>query len=209
MFLISCNASSPEPSPDIRKMIETGNTCLKDGRYEEAIVSYDSAVSILKGTGNPNLSTAYYNRGLAFSKLRKYTSAIHDFTSVIGNNPRDADAYLHRGHAYAKETNLDRAIKDYSMSLTINPNNTDTHYALAMTHFRQNNYEKTAAVLSKAIALKPDFGKAYNGRGQAYLKSGLRDKALIDFRTACELGEKCGCIMLEITSKIYDTSTEN
>jgi len=189
-------------------MIESGNEYLKQGNDERAIASYDSVISLLKDTDNPNLSAAYYNRGLVFSKMRRYTQAIHDFSSVIAANPRDADAYLNRGHAYAKEIKLNRAIADYSMSLAINPNNTNTYYALAMTHFKQNDYGKTAEVLSKAITMKPDFGKAYNGRGQAYLKSGLLDKALVDFRMACELGEKCGCIMMEITSKDHDSSND-
>lgn len=207
MYLISCNASSPLPSPDIRDKLESGNAYLKDGNYEEAIASYDSVISSLKGTDDPNLPNAYFNRGLVFLKMRRYTHAIHDFSSVIETNPRDADAYLNRGLAYAKDAKFDRAIEDYATSLSLNPNNTATYYELAMIHFKKNDYEKTADVLSKVIALKPDFGKAYNGRGQAYLKSGLLDKALVDFGMACELGEKCGCIMMEITSKSYSSSS--
>ncbi|MBN2254510.1 MAG: tetratricopeptide repeat protein [Deltaproteobacteria bacterium] len=205
VYLASCGISSP-PSPDVREMIESGNRYMESGEYEKASVSYDSVLTLLEGTDNPNLSIARYNRGLVLSRMRRYEKAISDFSSVIGRNPRDADAYLHRGHAFAKTSALDRAIEDYSMSLEMNPDNVDAYYALAMIHFTQNDYKKTADVLSKAIILKPDFGKAYNGRGQAYLKSGLLDKALADFRVACELGEKCGCIMSDVTMKACEKS---
>ncbi|HEU20283.1 MAG TPA: tetratricopeptide repeat protein [Deltaproteobacteria bacterium] len=203
MFLMSCNASAPLSPPDMREIMEEGNEYLKSGNYENAIASYDAVVSSLEGTDDPNLSAAYYNRGLVLLETRKYAQAIYDFSSVIETNPQDADAYFNRGYAYAREAMLERAIEDYSTSLALNPNNTDIHYALAMIHFKRNDYEKTAVVLSEAIILKPDFGKAYNGRGQAYLKSGLHNAALIDFRRACELGEKSGCIMMEITSQAH------
>jgi tetratricopeptide (TPR) repeat protein len=204
-YLASCGISSP-PSPDVKTMIESGNSYMESGDYKKAIASYDSVLSLLEGTENPNLSIARYNRGLVLSRMRMYERAISDFSSVIERNPGDAHAYYQRGHAFAKISAFDRAVEDYSLSLNIDPDNVDTYYALAMIHFTQNDYKKTAHVLSKAIVLKPDFGKAYNGRGQAYLKSGLLDKALDDFRTACELGEECGCIMTDITLKACETS---
>jgi Tfp pilus assembly protein PilF len=87
------------------------------------------------------------------------------------------------------------------MVIAKDPRETKAYYSLAMVYFMKSDYEKTTDILSRAILLNPNFAKAYNGRGQSYMKSGNIGKAIPDFQKACEMGENCGCIMLDLISK--------
>jgi len=202
LTIVSCKAPppppQPPPTPKVQELITTGNSHYSAGKYNEAVTAYTAIINILKNSEDPNLTTALYNRGLARLAKRTYQQAIEDFTATIEMNPNDAHAYIHRGHALAKEKKLDAAIADFTAALTINPNNVEAYYSLGMIHFQKSDYDRTAEVLSRAIAHNPRFARAYNGRGQAYLKAGKVQAAAFDFQKACDMGEQCGCIMLEL-----------
>src|SRR6516225_6729847 len=51
----------------------------------------------------------------------------------------------------------------------------------------QGNYDQAIADETKAIELKPDYGKAYYGRGVVSAAKGDPVRALIDFRAAVPL----------------------
>lgn len=202
VLFISCKSQAPHPL--IKESLEAGNLHFSNGKYDQAITSYDTVILILKDSNNPNMVTAHYNRGLAFLMKRDYERAIEDFTAVIDINPRDARAYYNRGSAYSRTKIHKQAIEDFLAAIEIEPQDINVYYSLGMTYFTNSEYDKSAETLSKAIALKPDFARAYNGRGQAYLRSGDLEKAIPDFQRACQMGEECGCIMMEIISKDND-----
>lgn len=196
-FLLHLSCTTP-PQSTIKTSLDKGNLCFENGWYEEAITSYSRVITTLGNNSDPNLTTAYYNRGLAYVMTHNYDEAILDFTAVVTLNPGDAQAYHCRGNVWRRKQCSDKAIDDYNMAIEKDPHNMESYYALGMTYFKQNNYGKTAEILSKAIAMNPNFAKAYNGRGQAYMQSGMVTKAIPDFRKACDMGEQCGCIMVEL-----------
>jgi Ca-activated chloride channel family protein len=67
-----------------------GNTWLYEGKYEDALRSYDEADRLAR---NPQLKAAIaYNRGWALARLEKTPEAIEAFKSALKWNPGDADA---------------------------------------------------------------------------------------------------------------------
>jgi tetratricopeptide (TPR) repeat protein len=185
----------------IKDSFDKGNLYFENGWYEESITSYSQAITTSGNKNGPNVTAAFYNRGLAYLMRNNYDKAILDFTSVITLNPEDAQAYHCRGNVWRRKQCSDKAINDFNMAIEKDPHNMDSYYALGMTYFKQNNYWKTVQILSRAIAIDPNFAKAYNGRGQAYMQTGMIAKAIPDFRKACDMGEECGCIMLELIAK--------
>jgi len=198
ILLVSCKAP---PSSVIKDSLDSGNQYFEKGRYDMAINSYSTVIATLQNSCNPNLATACYNRGLAYLMKRQYTKAIDDFNAVIVARPQDSKAFFNRGTAFTKQKCFDRAIEDFNMVIAKDPRETKAYYSLAMVYFMKSDYEKTTDILSRAILLNPNFAKAYNGRGQSYMKSGNIGKAIPDFQKACEMGENCGCIMLDLISK--------
>ncbi|MBN2514777.1 MAG: tetratricopeptide repeat protein [Deltaproteobacteria bacterium] len=198
-FLLFLSCTPPQSM--IKDSLDKGNLYFEKGWHEQAILSYSKLITTLKNKSDPNLATAYYNRGLAYLMTRDYDKAILDFTSVIRLNPEDAQAYHCRGTIWHRKQCNDKAVNDFNRAIEKDPHTTESYYALGMIYFKQNNYGKTVEILSKAIAINPNFAKAYNGRGHAYMQSGMITKAILDFRKACDLGEQCGCIMLDLIAE--------
>jgi tetratricopeptide (TPR) repeat protein len=78
---------------------------------QDEIADYDRAISL-----DPNLTEAYYNRGVAKSELGDMIGAIADYDRAIGLNPADADAYCNRGVLYEALGKIPAAISDLDRS---------------------------------------------------------------------------------------------
>jgi tetratricopeptide (TPR) repeat protein len=89
--------------------------------YDDAIRHYDRAIDLAPKL-DPNLPTAYFNRGSAHLGKQEFDLAIADFDSCIGLNPNYAPAYLFRGIAYAAKGDPARAAADRARAAQIDPN---------------------------------------------------------------------------------------
>ncbi len=66
----------------------------------------------------PNLSDAYFNRGLAYQRLGQWQQAIADFKQTLLIEPSFAEAYLARGRVYQSLKQHDLARADFQSALT-------------------------------------------------------------------------------------------
>ena len=62
---------------------------------------------------NPNFSYAYGSRGLAYSQLGQYNSALEDFSKALALDSNYARAYVNRGKLYLKTGNKELAVPDF------------------------------------------------------------------------------------------------
>lgn len=58
-------------------------------------------------------------------------------------------------------------------------------------------YDKAIEAYTSAIALDPNHANAYTSRGLAYWMRGDRNRAIIDWQKACDLGNEYGYKTLE------------
>jgi len=211
LLIMACQSPSP-PSPSLPPLLPPPLSVVKDGmttgnlhfvraEYAEAIDSYSRVINAIRDSENPNLANAYYNRGRSYFLAQDHQRAIEDFSAVLAINPSDAETFVRRAEAWEKQHHLDNAISDYHAALLIDPDDSSSYYLLGVLYSKKHDYAKAAEILGKAIVRKPSFADAYNGRGQALLKLGFLDLAMADFRKACDLGQECGCIMLELLSE--------
>ena len=59
-------------------MKDKGNECVKQGKFEEAVLHYSKAIRL-----DPNNPTLYSNRSLAFLKLQQFYHAYTDAQETI------------------------------------------------------------------------------------------------------------------------------
>ncbi len=121
---------------------------------------------------NPdNVPFAYYNRGLAFARIRQYQKSIEDFDRAISMRPfAHSEYYNNRGVSYINEKLFDKAIEDFQIALALDPNNNVAYY---------------------------NRGLAYYRRGSSLLIAGDKELASADFQRACHVGNKKGCDALQ------------
>ena len=64
------------------------------------------------------------------------------------------------------------------------PENSDALYALAVTQRINGNFDISLENLEKIIKIRPDFGRAYQEKGNIYFHLGDNDKAISEYRKA-------------------------
>lgn len=77
------------------------------GDYQGAIEDFTEVIRLY-----PNSAEAYYNRGIAYTKLGNYQAAIADYNQAISFNPNLAEVYVDRAKVYSHLGNSSEALKD-------------------------------------------------------------------------------------------------
>lgn len=90
----------------------------KEGRYDEAIIDFEKAISL--GTYD-NKYLLNIKCGDAYAKKGNYDLAIEYYEIAIQISPRLSDAYYSRGKLYLDLKYYNDAIMDFSHAISINP----------------------------------------------------------------------------------------
>jgi len=89
-----------------------------EGKLDAAIEEYTRVLEF-----DPNLYTAYYNRGRALWRKGERERAKDDMTRAINLEPGVAITYICRGDIYYDQGDLGSARKDYRKALELSPSN--------------------------------------------------------------------------------------
>lgn len=88
------------------------------GNYERAIEAVDAAIDL-----DPDLPSAYYQRGMYYAHQEQCEKAIEDYSKAIELDPNAADFYYERGVCYRKTGSPAKAMTDFQavVALTEDP----------------------------------------------------------------------------------------
>ena len=75
-------------------MLGRGNALLALERFEEAVASYDKALSV-----RPDNADCHAGRGLALHALKRFDAALASYDKALAINPDNGDAWFGRGNA--------------------------------------------------------------------------------------------------------------
>jgi len=126
---------------------------------EATIELYSRAIAL-----DPDFSTAYNNRGLAYYDKGDYDRAIADYDQAIQLEP-DATTYYSRGLAYYYKGDYDRAIADYDQAIKLKPDYAIAYRSRGRAYRKKGDYDRAIADLNQAIALAPQRASFYYSRG--------------------------------------------
>jgi len=166
---------------DAEGLFYLGNAFYNRELFESGIECYDESLKLKE------YAEAYYNRGLAYTKLNQHEQAMEDYDRAIALNPNFAEAYYNRGNAYAKLNQPERAIKDYDRAIALNPNDAAAYNNRGLAYAELNQLERAIKDYDRAIELNPALAEAYNNRGNAYAKLNQHERAIKDYDKAIEL----------------------
>ena len=192
-----------------------GDYLYENGKYKEAIESYQEAIRIkpdyvqahcnlgdaYKKSGEfpkaiesykeairikPDYVQAHYNLGNAYRKSGEFPKAIESYKQAIRIKPDYVQAYYNLGNAYYESEDYPKAIESYKQSIRIKPD-ADAHCNLGNTYYESGDYPKAIESYKQAIRIKPDYVQAYCNLGKAYYESGDYPKAIESFKQAIRL----------------------
>ncbi|MGB2752504.1 MAG: tetratricopeptide repeat protein [Pyrinomonadaceae bacterium] len=147
---------------------------------------------------NPQDTSAYLSRGMAYAAQNNYAAAIADYTKIITLDPENATAYAMRAGArlqlndregMKQDTAMYEAIKTKKATKRIEsePNNIQSYLDRASSYSSAGNYQKAVEDYSKAIGIDPNCRECYTSRARQY--GWLKDyaKAEADYDKAISL----------------------
>lgn len=81
-------------SQDHNSWFSAGNDSAKQGNNEDALIAYDKALEI-----DPNHTSAWNNKGIVLSRLKRYEEAIACYDKAIELDPKYANAWYNKANA--------------------------------------------------------------------------------------------------------------
>jgi tetratricopeptide (TPR) repeat protein len=197
--------------------LNRGNALKRLKRFDEALVSYDKAItlkgerdpamlncrgSVLRDLGrldealadldmaialSPGLVEAFNNRGNVYQDMGQFEAALADYDRAIALKPDNADAFNNRGNLRQQLGQYEEALPDYAKAITLKPGYAEAYYNHGTALYELGRFDAALPPLARAVALRPDFAKAIYNHGTTLMALGRIDDALIDFAKALEV----------------------
>jgi thioredoxin-like negative regulator of GroEL len=119
--------------------------------------------------------------------------ALATLDSVLAVAPNEGRAYLQRGVLHAERDERPAAIEDLRHAAELLPDETTLYGWADQVLGRDGRWSEAAACWSHLIERAPRDGRALLSRGNALAQAGDRERALVDLREACRIGERFAC----------------
>jgi tetratricopeptide (TPR) repeat protein len=121
-------------------------------RYQEALASYDQAITLKPGYAN-----AHHNRASTLKKLGRYDEALVGFDQAIALKPDHVESHHNRAVILQDLKRYDEALAGYDRVLAFNPNHAEACNNRGLVLSNQGDMAEAGKMFLKASALKPDF----------------------------------------------------
>lgn len=148
------------------------------------------------------LKTAPSTEQMLRNKDPQKVQQLAELTDRLKQSPEDVDALTQRGQLYLQFSELrdlywsywqDLAAKDLERAIQLNGKDFTAWLNYGLLNFEvgdmwwvndHSNAQRSVWAYTQAIQLKPNYARAYVGRGWAYLEMGDEQHANADFQTA-------------------------
>jgi tetratricopeptide (TPR) repeat protein len=161
---------------------ELGNAYMRQGRYRDALVEYQTALKL-----KPDYAEAYYNIGIAYSESEMYKEAIGAYRQVIKIKPDHVNAYYGIGVIYGESRMYKEAIEAYKQALRLKPDHANVYYNLGVNYGRLGMHKEAIEAYKQSIRIKPDLADVHLNLAVAYLSLKDRDSALKEYKILKDL----------------------
>ena len=153
-------------------------------RFEEAVASYDKALSLY---AKPDLSqwVIHYARGISYERLDDWDKSEADFRAALVLNPDQPQVLNYLGYSLVeKQVKLDEALAMIQRAVAISPDSGYIVDSLGWVLYRLGRYSEAVVHMERAAELMPVDPVVNDHLGDVYWAVGRKLEAEFQWRRA-------------------------
>lgn len=167
VFMVAalCTGCSSERKEEQLTYREKGIAFMEQGKYEEALESFQSALDLSLGNvGETEMDICFYKAEAQYM-LGNTEEALNTYSAIIAYN-EDAKAYFLRGNLYYSLEEEEKALKDYAAAIENEKKDYDLYMGVYEALIAHGKEQEAQAYLNQALELKGNtaYDKMQKGR---------------------------------------------
>ncbi len=161
------------------------------GRIEEALADYNSAIS-LKPDG-----ALYNSRAKLYFNQQKYDLAMKDYNQAIAMDSTEGEYYINRGAVYALSNLLPKALEDFNTGLRLKPDHANGYKNRSLIFQSTGEWDKAIADINTYLNMHPEDADLWYERGRIKNILNKPNEALPDLDRSIQLNNQQGLYYYE------------
>ncbi|RDJ14768.1 tetratricopeptide repeat protein [Rhizobium grahamii] len=180
--LQSLIASDPK---DIRSYLAYGSVLSDAKDYAAMADNYDKAVEVLGPLPGRGAWTVFFQRGIAYERLKKWDQAEPNFRKALALNPDQPQVLNYLGYSWIDmNRNLEEGLAMIKKAVDLRPDDGYIIDSLGWAYFRLNRFDDAVEELEKAAQIKAGDATINDHLGDAYWRVGRKLEAVYQWNRA-------------------------
>ena len=173
---------------DIRSYVAYGSVLSDAKDYKEMAVTYDKAIEILGPMPKRSDWSIYFQRGIAYERLKEWEKAEPSFKKALELNPDQPQVLNYLGYSWVdKNMNLDEGLNMIRRAVDLKPDDGYIVDSLGWAYFRLGQFDEAVAELERAAELMAGDPTINDHLGDAYWRVGRKLEAVFQWNQTLEL----------------------
>ncbi|MGO4437638.1 tetratricopeptide repeat protein [Rhizobium sp. RAF56] len=173
-----------DPS-DVRSYLAYGSVLSDAKDFQAMAENYDKAVEVIGAVPSRKDWSVFFQRGIAYERLKKWDQAEPNFKKALELNPDQPQVLNYLGYSWVDmNRNLDAGLDMIKRAVDLRPDDGYIVDSLGWAYFRLNRFDDAVNELEKAAQLKASDATINDHLGDAYWRVGRKLEAVYQWNRA-------------------------
>lgn len=170
---------------DIRSYLAYGSVLSDAKDYREMARNYDQAIQSLGNRKEKNFWSLYFQRGIAYERLKEWDKAEPNFRTALELNPEQPQVLNYLGYSWVDmNRNLKEGLDMIKRAVELRPDDGYIVDSLGWAYFRLGRFQEAVEELERAAELKAGDATINDHLGDAYWRVGREREAVFQWQRA-------------------------
>jgi tetratricopeptide (TPR) repeat protein len=170
---------------DIHNYIAYGGVLSQAKDYQTMADNYDKAVLVLGTVPTRSDWVVYFQRAIAYERLKKWDQAEPNFKKALELSPDQPQVLNYLGYSWVDmNKNLDDGLKMIKKAVDLKPDDGYIVDSLGWAYFRLNRFDDAVNALERAVQLEAGDATVNDHLGDAYWRVGRKLEAVYQWNRA-------------------------
>lgn len=173
-----------DPS-DLRSYLAYGSVLSEAKDYAEMAENYDKAVDVIGPVPRAGDWTIFFQRGIAYERLKKWEQAEPNFQKALELNPEQPQVLNYLGYSWVDMSrNLEEGLDMIRRAVELRPDDGYIVDSLGWAYYRMGRFDDSVTELERAVQLRAGDSTINDHLGDAYWRVGRKLEAVYQWNRA-------------------------